>query len=189
MIINSTAPYLISFRLRALVCPLLSLLIDQSNHTPQTNCSKQSALLNCITMLTSHVSSARTAPRLSSKALKLVVASKSPRSAKSPKENKSADAKTKKKDSIPALAGNFQDRDEIELTILYRDAMPDTDVAEGSKKKQSSSSKKKKKNQSKGSASDGKRIVVYSTSNRKVGTDRSEGRDEMDSPRLPPGCT
>lgn len=124
---------------------------------------------------------------MSSKALKLVVASKSPRSAKSPKENKRADAKTKKKDSIPALAGNFQDRDEIELTILYRDAMPDTDVAEGSKKKQSSSSKKKKKNQSKGS--DGKRIVVYSTSNRKIDTDRSEGRDEMDSPRLPPGCT
>ena len=108
---------------------------------------------------------------------------------KGKQKNKSADAKTKKKDSIPALAGNFQDRDEIELTILYRDAMPDTDVAEGSKKKQSSSSKKKKKNQSKGSASDGKRIVVYSTSNRKVGTDRSEGRDEMDSPRLPPGCT
>ena len=141
-------------------------------------------------MLTSHVSLARTAPRLSSKALKLVVASKSPRLAKSPKENKRADAKTKKKDSIPALAGNFQDRDEIELTILYRDAMPDAVVAEGSKKKQSSSSsKKKKKNQSKGSASDGKRIVVYSTSNRKIDTDRSEGRDEMDSPRVPPDCT
>ena len=138
-------------------------------------------------MLKSQVSSARTAPRLSSKALKLVVASKSPRSAKSPKENKRADAKTKKKDSIPALAGNFQDRDEIELNILYLDAMPDTDVAEGSKKKQSSSSKKKKKNQSKGS--DGKRIVVYSTSNRKAETDRSEGRDETDSLRLPPGST
>ena len=138
-------------------------------------------------MLKSQVSSARTAPRLSSKALKLVVASKSPRSAKSPKENKRADAKTKKKDSIPALAGNFQDRDEIELNILYLDAMPDTDVAEGSKKKQSSSSKRKKKNQSKGS--DGKRIVVYSTSNRKAETDRSEGRDETDSLRLPPGCT
>lgn len=141
-------------------------------------------------MLASQVSSARTAPRLSSKALKLVVASKSPRSAKSPKENKRANAKTKNKDSIPALAGNFQDRDEIELKILYQDVMPDTDVAEGSKKKQSrspSSSKKKKKNQSKGS--DGKRIVVCSTSNRKAETDRSEGRDETDSPRLPPGCT
>ena len=139
-------------------------------------------------MLKSEIPTVRTAPRLSSKALKLVVASKSPRSAKaSPKENKRADAKTKKKDSIPALAGNFQDRDEIELNILYLDAMPDTDVAEGSKKKQSSSSKKKKKNQSKGS--DGKRIVVYSTSNRKAETDRSEGRDETDSLRLPPGCT
>ena len=138
-------------------------------------------------MLKSQIPTARTAPRLSSKALKLVVASKSPRSAKSPKENKRADAKTKKKYSIPALAGNFQDRDEIELNILYLDAMPDTDVAEGSKKKQSSSSKKKKKNQSKGS--DGKRIVVYSTSNRKAETDRSEGRDETDSLRLPPGCT
>ena len=138
-------------------------------------------------MLKSQIPTARTAPRLSSKALKLVVASKSPRSAKSPKENKRADAKTKKKDSIPALAGNFQDRDEIELNILYLDAMPDTDVAEGSKEKQPSSSKKKKKNQSKGS--DGKRIVVYSTSNRKAETDHSEGRDETDSLRLPPGCT
>lgn len=138
-------------------------------------------------MLKSQIPTARTAPRLSSKALKLVVASKSPRSAKSPKENKRADAKTKKKDSIPALAGNFQDRDEIELNILYLDAMPDTDVADGTKKKQPSSSKKKKKNQSKGS--DGKRIVVYSTSNRKAETDCSEGRDETDSLRLPPGCT
>ena len=142
-------------------------------------------------MLPSQATPARAAPRLSSKALKLVVASKSPRSAKSPKENNRADAKTKKKDSIPALAGNFQDRDEIELKVLYQDAMPDTtsNVAEGSKKKQSSSSKKKKKNQIKGSASNDKRIVVYSTSNRKTETERSEGRDEIDSLRLPPGCT
>ena len=139
-------------------------------------------------MLTSQVASARTAPRLSSKALKLVVASKSPRSAKqTQKENKRADAKTKKKDAIPALAGNFQDRDEIELKISYRDGMSDVNVVEGSKKMQPSSSKKKKKKQNKDN--DSKRIVVYSTSNRKAEADRSEGRDETSSLRLPPGCT
>ena len=129
-------------------------------------------------MSTDQVVAARTAPRLSSKALKLVVASKSPRSAKkSPRDTKRTDAKTKKKDYIPALAGNFQDRDEIELKISYRD------VVKESKKQQSGRKKRNIKS--------GKRIVVYSTStaNRGEETDRSEGRDEADSPRLPSGCT
>jgi hypothetical protein len=129
-------------------------------------------------MSTDQVVTARTAPRLSTKALKLVVASKSPRSAKkSPRDTKRTDAKTKKKDYIPALAGNFQDRDEIELKISYRD------VVKESKKQQSGRKKRNIKS--------GKRIVVYSTStaNRGEETDRSEGRDEADSPRLPSGCT
>jgi len=131
-------------------------------------------------MSTDQVVAARTAPRLSSKALKLVVASKSPRSAKkSPRDTKRTDAKTKKKDYIPALAGNFQDRDEIELKISYRHVV---------KESQKQQSRRKKRN----NKSDcGKRIVVYSTStaNRGEETDRSEGRDEADSPRLPSGCT
>jgi hypothetical protein len=129
-------------------------------------------------MSTDQVVTARTAPRLSTKALKLVVASKSPRSAKkSPRDTKRTDAKTKKKDYIPALAGNFQDRDEIELKISYRD------IVKESKKQQSGRKKRNIKS--------GKRIVVYSTStaNRGEETDRSEGRDEADSPRLPSGCT
>ena len=139
-------------------------------------------------MLTSQTAATRTAPRLSSKALKLVVASKSPRSqsAKSPRGTKGADAKTstcRKKDSIPALAGNFQDRDEIELKISYRGAMPDVNNVEGTRKTTPS----KKKSQSRSSGA--KIIAVYSTTKRRKDTDRNEGRDEAESPQLPPGCT
>jgi len=141
-------------------------------------------------MLTSQTATAGTAPRLSSKALKLVVASKSPKSlsAKSPRGTKRTDAKTsRKKDSIPALAGNFQDRDEIELKISYRDVITDANNVEGTRETTPSKKKKKKKSQSKNS--DVKIIAVYSTTKRKKEADRYEGRDETESTRLPPGCT
>ena len=139
-------------------------------------------------MLTSQTAAARTAPRLSSKALKLVVASKSPRS-QSAKSPRGADAKTiGKKDSIPALAGNFQDRDEIELKISYQGAMPDVNNVEGTRETTPSKTKNnKKKSQSRSSGA--KIIAVYSTTKRRKDTDRYEGRDDAESPQLPPGCT
>ena len=141
-------------------------------------------------MLTSQTAATRAAPRLSSKALKLVVASKSPRSqsAKSPRGTKGADAKTsRKKDSIPALAGNFQDRDEIELKISYRGAMPDVNNVEGTRET-TASKKKSNKKKSQNRSSGAKIIAVYSTTKRRKDTDRDEGRDEAESPQLPPGC-
>jgi len=66
--------------------------------------------------------------------------------------------------------------------------MPDVNNVEGTRET-TSSKKKNNKKKSQSRSSGAKIIAVYSTTKRRKDTDRYEGRDEAESPRLPPGCT
>jgi len=147
----------------------------------------------------SNTTCSRSVPRLSTKALALVVASKTNNTVTA--GNRRVASKTKKKDDVPALAGNFQDRDEIEIKVSCQNVLS----TENSELQQQRKSTKKKEGGTKERHDFSSVCVVYSTvaedliltSTNKAG--KGEGRDETEclaenvrtdsSLRLPIGCT
>jgi hypothetical protein len=136
---------------------------------------------------------------MSTKALALVVASKTNKNVTT--GNRRIAAKTKKKDDVPALAGNFQDRDEIEIKVSCQNVLR----SENTELQQQRKSAKKNKGGKKERNDISSVCIVYSTAaenliltstTKDAGT--GEGRDETeclaengksDPLRLPIGCT
>ena len=125
-------------------------------------------------------------PQLTSKALALTIASRKA----SKVVNKRVVAKTRTKEDLPALAGNFQDRDDIKLIITCKDLRKNSNILRPLGK----ISKKIDRPRI--------RCVVYSTTstsnctgassvgNMQESSDEGEDRDETEDigMRLPSGC-